>query len=369
MAALSQTEQPKLAQHPPAPFGGANIVCLDPSGFEFFGIPSDNHRWLGDLKNEWEKHFHPADDVLLGAPYSVYEVKDELRFMGETYNADQQIECIVHHMLSKKWAPKHFFPTVADAHKAVTHKEYNLEAGLPMVAGVPTKYPEKKKQFHGMLKAFTKNVEDMHVINHICGAREGNEDIISCAIREAKEELGVVLTPDQLTYVGHSEVHKSRKTGLDSCTAIFSVKFDKDELLAIYDQAMQEKSVISNWQCIHAWYKFLPGIDVKAAKALKANYETIPGAKWYPLNIQDTMDYKTKVLTMRFIDLTSPVVTPEPKMQRLPCWSDDEGAGAKRAAPTLTSASPKKPKSTPLMPIIVLAEPHPDSLRRLQSFR
>jgi len=182
----------------------------------------------------------------------------------------------------------------------------------------------------------------------------------------------VVLTPDQLTYVGHSEVHKSRKTGLDSCTAIFSAKFDKDELLAIYDEAMQEKRVISNWQCIHAWYKFLPGIDVKAAKALKANSETIPGAKWYPLNIQDTMDYKTKVLTMRFIDLTTPEeVMPPAIIQRLPCISDEgaASAGAKRAAPTLTSASPKKPKSTPLMPIIVLADPHPDILRRLQSFR
>ncbi len=371
MAALANAEQPKIAQHPPAPVTGACVVALDKSGFQFFGLPTDGHRWLGDLQDEWKTHFHEASDdgVLKGAPHTVYEVReDDTVFMGLSIPPLKVIEYIVAHMLSKGWVLRMLFPTVQEARNAVTTKEYKLDA-LAI------------KSVQALLLDFTLKVRNMHVINHICGARESSrEDIISCAIRETKEELGVDITADELTFVGYSVPHKSRKTGLDSCTAIFYVKFDKEELIEMFDQAMHQKHLISNWQCVHAWYKHIKDIDLKAAKALKANYEilsALAGAKWYPLNVQDTMDYKTKVMTMRFIDLTTPLAPPDaPGMQRLPCWPDEEeGASAKRSAPpTLTrsaSMAPpkKKPRDSLLMPIIVLAEPHPDSLRRLQSFR
>ena len=79
------------------------------------------------------------------------------------------------------------------------------------------------------------------------GLIEDGEDAVSCALREAKEEFGLVFAPDRLTVLGQHAYYKgkdlhlfwvqttTRETKLDDlrCTSLFEHHLSKQTLLEI----------------------------------------------------------------------------------------------------------------------------------------
>lgn len=226
-----------------------------------------------------------------------------LTFLGKTYNAAQQAQYILAHMLSKGWAPIACFEDEAAATLAVAAAKAKQTVSVSH---------EKLLALHAMLMYFTESVADLHYHELVMGAVDGGptkdaEAILATLKKETDEEAGLVLEPGQATFQKWAKPYTSRKTGETSTTAIFQTPMRKEHMEDIWRRAdaLRRPKEFAGWRCPHAWYKKILDIDLAAAEYEKARQETRNGA-WYDvrdaLEKVDFMDKKNKDVLNKLLD-------------------------------------------------------------------
>lgn len=291
-AAAGETKEDSLKSPPHNVSGIANaITCI--GQLLIWLLEGDRHFWHEGVKAAWASHFFPKGGSFKGAPFQVYTVTAVLVFLGNTYDAAQQAQYILTHMLSKGWAPIACFEDEAAATLAVAAAKAKQTVSVSQ---------EKLLALHAMLMDFTKAVAEHHYHEIVMGAVEGGPTTDAEAIeetleKETEEEAGLVLEKGQATFQKWAKPYTSRKTGETSTTAIFQTPMRKEHMEDIWRRAdaLRRPEGFTGWRCPHAWYKTIPGIDLAAAEYEKAHQETRNGA-WYDvrdaLNKPDFMDPK-----------------------------------------------------------------------------
>lgn len=343
MASLSSAAQKGLSKPcapahgiptPPWQVLGSGCIILNMDSTKYFLLPGDRHHWPEGVKEQWAKLFHPAGESIKGAPYQVITVKEVLHFLDQDFPAAEQAGAIVEYCITKGWFPKCCFTKEAalDIAKSGDDYAYSVETSQLL-------------EFHGHLMKFTALVEDHHYLENVFGGVEGGPTtdpakIWDCLIREGKEESGMDLSNSQ--FLCYSAPRASRKTGETTVTAFFIAWVDEEEMT----QAFQAKMSLlgpNRWQCALPWYKELD-VEQAAAKAEKADCETLPGAKWYPFDPEGhrLMDAKNKAIVQQYAHMKADAAAPpnpaffrrtpnwEAKRQRVPENPEDYPASVTR---------------------------------------
>ena len=328
MAAMASADLQILAENhgiptPPHPCLGDGCIIFNEDESKYFVIPGDRHHWPEGVKALWEALFHPADEFIKGAPFQVITVQNKLTFLGKDYDAGDQAGAIVEYCITKGWFPKCCFTKDAAVEIAKSGEDYAYTVDT-----------EQLLNFHAQLMEFTALVKDHHYLENPFGGVEGGPTtdpakIWDCLMAEGMEESGMLLTMAQ--FLCYSAPRASRKTVETTVTAFFIAHVDEEEMIQAYEARMSLLGT-NHWQCPLPWYKALD-VDQVAAKAEKANCETLNGAFWHPYNPEGhrLMDAKNKAIVQAYASRkeVEALKAPSPKCQSRPCWPDD-GPEAKR---------------------------------------
>ena len=289
MAALAQnvetTAQIALAQNLPEsefPVSGVAVIPyhINDGIVNYLGFKGDRLHMTKYQRNEWESHFYKKDEgenpILKGAPHSIFRVKPKLILTGKEYDKITVAMAMLKHCVKKGWMPK-LFGSKEEARSAVMHQEYAI-TGVKLIL------------FHNLMVEFTNKTAGQDYVEFVVGGREKNESIIDCLQRELEEESGLKWEQgnafsdaliEQMTFIGYSEPFgKTTKR----VTAVFGVQMSNYcDTLSFCDLVLSKRRPTGfELLNVHSYFKYLPGINVEAAKEEKSTLET-HGMNFYPM--------------------------------------------------------------------------------------
>lgn len=242
----------------------------------------DRLHMTAQQQKEWESHFYKKDEgetpILKGAPHSIFRVKPKLILTGKEFDKITVAYAMLKHCVKKGWMPK-LFGSKEEARHAVKYQEY-------AVTGV------KLMLFHNLMVEFTNKTAGQDYVEFVVGGREKNESIVECLQRELEEESGLKWEQgvgpegrddliEQMTFIGYSEPFgKTTKR----VTAVFGVQMSNYcDTLSFCDLALSKRRPTGfELLNVHSYFKYLPGINVEAAKKEKSTLET-HGMDFYPM--------------------------------------------------------------------------------------
>lgn len=308
MAAKGNTNQKISAsfQHPEIPIPdfecvGVGAIILNPDGSKYFLLRGDRHHLPKGIKKAWEAIFHAVlkdpdgKAVIKGAPFQVFTVKETLYFLGQEYSASDQASAIVEYCVTKGWFPKCCFTEMAAIEIAMSGEDYAY-----------TVNSDQLEAFFSELTKFTALVAEYRYLENVFGGIQGGptfspDEIWACLMDESEEESGMRFTNAQ--FLCYSAPRTSRKTGKISVTAFFVAWVGEDEMTAAFAAKMLRDRPFGNeWACALPFYKTMD-VDQAAAKASKANLETLPESKWFEFDSDGhpLMDDKNKTLIQTYV--------------------------------------------------------------------